>query len=147
MFALSYQTQQSLLGTSAINSDFQKSPNPRSFQYSLQHQRCRSSNVIYLLHCRKCNIQYVGKTENPFNIRLNNHHHGANHPTEETIPAAKHFSINHEFNRDAKFTIIEQIKDNSKSQEEKRAILLRKENFWITKLHTLTPLRLNQELN
>ena len=89
----------------------------------LHNNNCRSSNVIYLLHCRKCNIQYVGKTENPFNIRLNNHRHGANYPTEETIPGTKHFSINHEFNRDAKFTIIEQIKDNSKSQEEKRAIL------------------------
>ena len=113
----------------------------------LHNTNCRSSNVIYLLHCNKCNIQYVGKTENPFNIRLNNHRHGANHPTEDTIPAAKHFSVNHEFNRDAKFTIIEQIKDNSKTQEEKRSILLRRENFWIIKLKTLTPLGLNQELN
>ena len=113
----------------------------------LHNTNCRSSYVIYLLQCQKCKIQYIGKTENPFNIRLNNHRHGANNPTEDTIPAAKHFSINHVFNRDAKFTIIEQIKDNSKTKEEKRSILLRRENFWIDKMKTLTPLGLNQELN
>ena len=113
----------------------------------LHNTNCRSSNVIYLLQCQKCNIQYIGKTENPFNIRLNNHRHGANHPTEDTIPAAKHFSVNHDFNRDAKFTIIEEIKDTSKTQGEKRSILLRRENFWIKKLKTLTPLGLNQGLN
>ena len=77
---------------------------------------------------------------------LHNHRHGANNPTEDTA-AAKHFSTNHVFNRDAKFTIIEQIKDNSKTKEEKRSILLRRENFWIDKMKTLTPLGLNQELN
>ena len=113
----------------------------------LHNTNCRSTNVIYLLQCQKCKIQYIGKTENPFNIRLNNHRHGANYPTEDTIPAAKHFSTNHVFIRDAKFTIIEQIKDSSKTKEEKRSILLRRENFWIDKMKTLTPLGLNQELN
>ena len=108
---------------------------------------CRSNFVIYLMECKKCKIQYVGKTDNQFNIRLNNHRHGANNPTEDTIPAQKHFSVNHNFNNDAQFTIIEQIKDQSKSPEEKRAILLQRENFWITKLKTLTPHGFNQELN
>ena len=99
------------------------------------------------MECKKCKIQYVGKTDNQFNIRLNSHRHGANNPTEDTIPAQKHFSVNHNFNNDAQFTIIEQIKDQSKSPEEKRALLLQRENFWITKLKTLTPHGFNQELN
>ena len=108
---------------------------------------CRSDYVVYLLECRKCKIQYVGKTETPFNVRLNNHRIGANKQKEDTIPAARHFSQGHNFNQDAKFTIIEQIKDKTKSKEEKRKILLNRENFWITKLKTLTPHGLNQELN
>ena len=34
---------------------------------------CKSRYVIYLLECMKCKIQYVGKEETEFNIRLNNH--------------------------------------------------------------------------
>ena len=28
---------------------------------------------MYLLECKKCHIQYVGKAETDFNLRLNNH--------------------------------------------------------------------------
>ena len=117
-------------------------------EFKIFHKtNCHSTFVIYLLECKKCKIQYVGKTEAPFNIRINNHRSDANNPTEDTIPAAKHFSQNHIFNKGAKFIIIEQIKDQSKSQEQKRKILLSRENFWITKLKTLRPHGLNQELN
>ena len=106
-----------------------------------------SSININIQKSTNSNIQQnVGKTDQ-FNIRLNSHHHGANNPTEDTIPAQEHFNINHNFNKDAQFTIIKQIKDQSKSPEEKGAILLQRENFWITKLKTLTPHGFNQELN
>ena len=29
---------------------------------------CKSSNVIYLIKCRQCHKQYVGKTQNPLHI-------------------------------------------------------------------------------
>ena len=110
---------------------------------------CRSKNIIYLMECRKCKTQYVGKSETAFNIRLNNHRSNGYKPTNDSIPACKHFHGNgHDFTRDAKFTIIEQIKDaNQKPQEEISRIILQRENFWITKLKTLTPLGFNQELN
>ena len=38
---------------------------------------CKSDFVIYLLECKKCHIQYVGKAETDFNLRLNNHHKDA----------------------------------------------------------------------
>ena len=100
------------------------------------------------MECRKCKIQYVGKTITPFNSRLNKHRSDATHPNSDTIPADLHFSDNnHNFTKDASFTIIEQIKDANKSNEEKGTILLRRENFWIKKLKTLKPKGLNQELN
>lgn len=108
---------------------------------------CRSDFVIYLLECRRCKIQYIGKSEPPFNLRLNKHRNDAKNPKEDTIEACKHFNQHHRFNRDAKFTLIEQIKDKRKSREELRTILLKRENFWINKLKTLKPYGLNQELN
>ena len=64
------------------------------------------------MQCRKCQTQYVGKSENTFNIRLNNHRKNAYKPTNDPIPARKHFHGNgNDFNRDAKFTIIGQIRD------------------------------------
>ena len=52
---------------------------------------------IYLLECYICNIQYFGKSETPFNIRLNNHGRDVKNPN--AVPACKHFNRhNHDFN-------------------------------------------------
>ena len=117
--------------------------------YKIHHNtNCHSDHVIYLMECKKCKIQYIGKSEPPFNRRLNTHRHDAYNPTEDTIQADTHYSnTGHDFNRDAKFTIIERIKDNTKTQLQKREILLRRENFWMTELKTLKPNGLNQALN
>ena len=34
---------------------------------------CKTSNVVYLIECRKRNKQYVGETKNPLHLRLNGH--------------------------------------------------------------------------
>ena len=34
---------------------------------------CHSQNVIYLLTCLSCNVQYVGETGQRFNLRMNGH--------------------------------------------------------------------------
>ena len=34
---------------------------------------CKSSNIVYLLTCGGCNIQYVGETSQPLHLRLNGH--------------------------------------------------------------------------
>ena len=34
---------------------------------------CKSGNIIYLLTCRGCNIQYVGETMQPVYMRMNGH--------------------------------------------------------------------------
>ena len=118
-------------------------------EYKIFHKtNCRSRFVIYLMECRKCKIQYVGKTKTAFNERLNKHRSDTVHPSPTTIPADLHFTSNqHNFDNDAKFTIIEEIKGQSKTPEEKDQILLKRENFWINKLRTLKPNGLNQELN
>ena len=70
---------------------------------------CKSKNVIYLLECKLHKVQYVGKSETAFNIRLNNHRKDVKNPN--SIPASKHFdSQEHIYERDAKFILLEQLK-------------------------------------
>ena len=91
---------------------------------------CKSSHLIYLLQCRICQLQYVGKSETSFNIRLNNQRDG---------------KLN--FQGDAKFTLIEQITKGFTTTEELPLLLKKRENFRILELKTLYPDGLNQELN
>ena len=41
--------------------------------YIFHDLNCKSKLLIYLVECRICRIQYIGKSETEFNIRLNNH--------------------------------------------------------------------------
>ena len=80
---------------------------------------CKSDFVIHLLECKKCHIQYVGKAETEFNLRLNNHRKDAY--KSDSIPASRHFATkDHIFNRDASFIIIEQIRKSTLSNPETR---------------------------
>ena len=95
---------------------------------------CESENLIYLLQCRICQLQYVGKSETPFNIHLNNHRKDAK--LGASILTCKHFSEqNHNFQQHAEFTLIEQIKKQG-TAEETRTLPKRRENFWVFKLKT-----------
>ena len=107
----------------------------------------KSNFVIYLLECTICSLQYVGKSETPFNLRLNNHRKDVK--DANAILADKHFNLpSHDFNKHAKFTIIEQLRNISATPiEVLKERLKQRENFWINKLATLTPQGLNQELN
>ena len=72
--------------------------NQNNKTFKIYHRvNCKSSFVIYLLECYIYNIQYVDKSETPFNIMLNNHRKDVkNH---NTIPACKHFNKHdHDFN-------------------------------------------------
>ena len=101
--------------------------------------------LIYLLQCRICQLQYVGKSETPFNICLNNY--GKNAKSEASILACKHFNEqNHDFQQHAEFSLIEQIKKQT-TTEETRTLLKQRENFWVLKLKTLYPDELNHGLN
>ena len=116
--------------------------------YGIRHNLdCKSSKVIYLLDCQKCGAQYVGKSETLFNIRLNNHRKDVNN-TEATLSISKHvWEANHSFNRDAKFTLIEKIKNHNISQTGMDRTLENQEDLWILKLQTLKPNGLNNKLN
>ena len=62
----------------------------RSYQtqqlYTIFHKlNCKSKFIIHLMECAFCKVQYVGKAEIAFNIRLNNLRKNVNNP--KSIPA------------------------------------------------------------
>ena len=67
------------------------------------------------MKCFLCYKQYVGKAETNFNVRLNNHRKDVK--KANAIVACKHFQQeSHNFNKHAKFTIINQLTNTSKSK-------------------------------
>ena len=79
---------------------------------------------------------FCNKSETSFNIRLNNHRKDSKN--KNPILACKHFqNSNHNFQRDAKFTLIEQITKSFTTTEQLRLLLKKRENFWILTKNTL----------
>ena len=60
---------------------FKSNLTKKTFRFFYQ-VNCNSSFVIYLLECYICNIQYVDKSETPFNIWINNHRKDAKNPNQ-----------------------------------------------------------------
>ena len=117
---------------------FKSNQTNRTFRI-FQKTTCKSNFIIYLLECELCKIQYVGKAETVFNIRLNNHRKDVKGP--RAIPVDKHFNhAGHNLNLHAKFIIFEQLQDIEKTSNEILIERLKtRETVWIKKLKTLTP--------
>ena len=130
-----------------INTEFFTSRKGKRFE--MRHRTsCKSKNAIYLGMCLKCNQQqYVGKVEKQkMNKRVNKHRNDVRRPDAITID--KHFNNpEHDFNRDFRVIVIEEITKRDLSDEQMRNLLLRREDFWICKLGTLHPEGFNDKLN
>ena len=108
------------------------------------HLDCNSENVVYLLSCRVCNLQYVGSTVTSFRLRFNNHksriatHSKASRAYKDMDdPLYKHFcSAGHQGVKDVEVTLIDRVNGNECDLREK-------EGQWAYRLKTLTPDGLN----
>ena len=98
------------------------------------------------MECILRKMQYAEKAETAFNLRFNNNRKDTKKPS--SILACKHFQEQgHNFNKHAKFIIIDKLVNLHGSKEALRKMLLVRENFWIQKLKTLAVFGLNQELS
>ena len=109
-----------------------------------QRLSCNSRNVVYLLSCKHCLMQYVGKTKQQFNIRNNAHRRST---VKENIHTGcplihEHFTQGPCTNADYTCHIIEKISDNG-SEAEQLEERRRREMFWIKELRTVYPFGLN----
>ena len=130
-----------------ISTDFFTSSNGK--RYEIRHRtNCRTKNAIYLAFCMKCNKeQYVGKVEKQgTNKRVNKHRNDVHRP--DALAIDRHFTDgNHDFNRDFRIIVIEEITNKHLTKEQTRNTLLHREDFWINKLKTLEPAGFNDKLN
>ena len=98
--------------------------------------------------CLKCNQeQYVGKVEvQGTNRRVNKHRNDVK--KSDSIAIDRHFDQpDHNFNRDFRIIVIEEVSKKNMTKEQMRNLLLRREDFWIMKLGTLHPRGFNDKLN
>lgn len=112
---------------------------------------CWSDNVIYLITCLECEMQYVGETERPLRSRIGEHLRSLV-KGDQISAVSKHFK---EFHPDTligygempvQVTPLEQISDQG-SKDANKAKRLDREQFWIDTLESYTPKGMNEETN
>ena len=94
---------------------------------------CQSSNIVYVLKCMICGMQYVGESSNTMNTRCRGH--VSTIRTSKDHPVALHYRSYNHTTEDFTITIIDKEQDKNRR--------LRLEESWITLLDTLTPKGLN----
>ncbi len=118
--------------------------NKSYFAQSHTPMSCNTGNVIYLVTCKKCGLQYVGKTEQYLKRRVSGHRTTIKRKEKYF---GQHFSSNDHSLDDYSIQIIEKVYDvqgETNHQFTKR--ILEKERFWIRELGTLWPYGLNDNL-
>ena len=102
---------------------------------------CDTENLIYMIQCNRCNLQYIGETKRRFKDRFNEHRRTIDNPNTKSKPttAAEHFlsSPNHTAN-DMQLIPIEKIFSNRDSIRKAKEAF-----FLISKGRTLVPHGLN----
>ena len=77
-----------------------------------QKLSCNSTNVIYLVYCKKFNLQYVGSTTTEFKIRFRNQK-STMKTNKKTCEVALHFNRTPHVLSDFTFQCIDQIQTNT----------------------------------
>ena len=105
---------------------------------------CHSQNIIYLLSCISCNIQYVGETAYAMHLRMNQHRTSSS-GCEHVIHHSTEFCAGHQF----QYQIIEKLPGsgytNGELDENMTRIRKEHEDIWIKKLRTIFPYGLNEK--
>ena len=105
---------------------------------------CQSSNLIYLITCKHCNIQYVGQTKNRLLTRFQGHHFDIHNQNDTTV--SRHFNkcppSSPTLFKGIQITILSFIRapaDSTAGQNERD----REEKRWIHRLNSVVPRGLN----
>ena len=93
--------------------------------------------MIYLITCRRCGWQYIGKTGQPPHCRINGHQHDITHLRTEESPVAKHFNSEMHSQADMGLMVIDQLWNRDPCLRKIR------ERRWIRTLGTIHPSGMN----
>ena len=106
-----------------------------------QNLTCETKNLIYMIQCNRCNLQYIGETKRRLKDRFNEHRRTIDNPNTKSKPttAADHFltAPNRHTANDMQLIPIEKVFSNRDS------VCKAREAFLISKGRTLLPHGLN----
>ena len=109
-----------------------------------EHTNCNTKNIIYLITCHKCKLQYVGQTIRRLKDRIAEHIYSIKKNVNNTY-LTQHFNkAGHSFN-DLRVQIIETIPihiEKTKNRKNCEEI----EDFWIRQLITAFPFGMNDRI-
>ena len=101
---------------------------------------CKNANIIYILECSVCGLQYIGESKQPFHKRMNGHR--SDLTKKPFRPVCQHFGLSdhslEDFTR-MKILVIDHNCLWSDFQRENREI------FWIKELRVLHPHGINRK--
>ena len=103
---------------------------------------CITENVIYLISCKQCDLQYIGETKNSIQKRFTGHRSLINSGKSNQL-IHNHF---HKENHDLSNCVIipiEKIEATGLNEKELTRLRLDREKFWIQTLQTSYPLGMN----
>ena len=98
---------------------------------------CKSSNIVYLITCRRCGLQYVGEMSQPLHARINGHRSDIMHWRTDVSPVAEHFNSGA---HSVSYMTVMVIELSTSRDPCLRKI---REGRWIKNLGTSFPLRMN----
>ena len=102
---------------------------------------CKSSNVIYLITCRRCGLKYVGETGQPHHMRVNGHRYDIAHRRTEESPVAERFNSGAHEESDMTVMVFELARSSDTCLRKIR------ESRWMRTLGTSSPLGMNLRVN
>lgn len=124
-----------------INNTIKSNTTHSHFAVNRRSYTCTDKNVIYMIQCKRCNIQYVGETTQKIKTRFMQHRYKVKTNQCNTY-LYKHFNtMNHSVD-DMKLVILDQTRTHTKS----KSILLNMEYSWIQALNTIYPFGLNDNI-
>jgi hypothetical protein len=86
-----------------------------------RHISCEITNIIFLISCSKCGLQYVGETGRRAQDRLYEHLYSIKQTNKVTTPVSTHFSTTDHTNKDLTFQVIERGPTLSDTEEISRS--------------------------
>ena len=128
------------------NKHFRSSVTNKQFSFgdsSAISSACSTSNVVYLITCNLCKIQYVGMTQQPLRARFSGQRY-AGRKGQDNYLLYEHFQSHKHCLSDYKVQIIYHFTGDKSDAKE---TLLAVEEFYMRILGTLYPFGLNDNIN
>ena len=105
---------------------------------------CATKNVIYLISCKKCGIQYVGETSQALRSRMNNHRQRLNQMCDLFL--YQHFCSSGHSEDDITIMPIEEVSLEEGECLSLASKRLQREEYWYKELATIYPYGLNDNV-